>query len=104
MKTSTFTTVPPGGEAVAMAIKTCADTTTVQSIVVPDGISAFYISVATTDANVTFNGTDPTAGTGVHLIPHGAAPILILVAPPKTGIKAVSTASANAVISVTWLY
>lgn len=102
MKPSTFSVVPPGGEAVAMTIVTAADTSTVHTTTPPAGISAFYISVATTDANVTFNGSDPTAGTGVHLIPHGAAPLLILAVP--LSIKSVSTASANAVISITWLY
>lgn len=102
MKPSTFTTVPPGGEAVSRGLITPTTTSDIKTYTIPVGASAFYISVGTTDATMTFDGSDPTGGTGVLYIAKGTTQLILLGG--GTQIRAVSTASANAVISIFPVY
>lgn len=77
-------------------------TSDIKSAKAPVAAAAVLISTETTDARVTFDGTDPSAGTGSHKIPKDQAPVLLLLGQGVT-VKAVSTAAANSIVQLTWL-
>lgn len=82
-----------------------ADITTVSTHTPPAGTSAFLISVETTSARVTFDGTNPgTAGTAPsHVIPKDQMPQLFLMGAEGMSVKWVSTAAAVSLVQITWL-
>lgn len=67
---------------------------------VPAGCSAVMISVETTDARLSFDGTAPSSSVG-NVFPKGLAPVLLPIVP--VSVQAVSTASANAVVDIVYL-
>lgn len=65
------------------------------------GATAMVLSAKTTNARVTFDGTDPGAGVAPGLIVvAGAQPLLL---PFATDIEFVSEAAANSELNVLWL-
>lgn len=95
MKPSTH--IPISHERLASA----ADITTVSTATIPKGTSAVWISVETTNARVTFDGTNPGTG-GVapsNVIPKDSPPQLFTLGSGTT-IKYVSTAAAVSVMQL----
>lgn len=91
---------------------TSPDTATVKTLTPPSGsgaiggkggVSAFLITVETTSARVTFDGSDPSAASAPsHVIPTAQIPLLVLCGPGST-VKWVSTAGTSSVVQITWL-
>lgn len=85
-----------------------ADTSMVKTHTPPSGagiggVSAFLISVETTNARVTFDGTDPSAGSAPsHVWPKDQIPQLVLLGPGSV-VKWCSTLGAASVVQITWL-
>lgn len=80
---------------------TPADTTTVSTLTPPSGAVAALITVETTDARVTFDGSAPSQATPVgHVLKNGVSPVLV---PCADSIKWVSTAAAACRVNVLWL-
>lgn len=84
-----------------MVVLTCPDTTTVQAKTSPGNCSAFLLTVETNDARITFDGSDPSGGTGSHVYPKSQPPQLLLLG-PGTVVKAVA-ASGSSLVNITWL-
>ena len=80
---------------------TSTGTADVQTATVPTGTSAVMISVETTNARATFEGTAPDATHG-HVLVKDLEPVLIPVGVGAT-IKVASTAAANSVVGLTYL-
>lgn len=79
------------------------DVSTVQTLTPPKGTSAFQISVETTNARVTLDGTDPSAASAPsNVYPKDVAPQLVLCGSDCV-VKWVSTAAAASVVQITWL-
>ncbi len=84
----------------AHAQGTSPDTTTVIVIAPPNkGVHGCFITVDTTDARVTFDGSTPTGSNGL-LIKKDLAPIFIPIA---RRIQFVSSAVANSIVNVLWV-
>lgn len=67
------------------------------------GVSACLISVETTSARMTFDGSDPGAASAPsHVFPKDQLPQLYLLGPGSV-IKWCSTDAAASVVQVTWL-
>lgn len=74
----------------------------VKTITPPAGAHAVFISVETTNARATLDGSDPSVASAPSLvIPKDAAPLLVPAAPT---IKWVSTAAAASVLQACWLF
>lgn len=75
----------------------------VQTITPPDGTSACLITVETTNARATFDGTDPSAANAPsHVVIKDQNPLYVPIGQGAT-IKFCSTAAAAAVMQVTFL-
>lgn len=76
------------------------DTTTIRTITLTKNTSAILITVETTNARVTLDGSDPSAASAPSLVfPKDLAPVLVRVGPDAT-VKWVSTAAAASVVQV----
>jgi hypothetical protein len=64
------------------------------------GVRGFFISVETTDARVTFDGSTPSATNG-HLFYAGNPVAFVPVG--SQDVQVLSTASADAVVNITWV-
>lgn len=83
------------------ASATSSGTADKQTLVKPDRAVAMLVSVKTTDARVTFDGTDPGAGVAPGLVfKAGQQPYLVPFA--KT-IEFVADAAGNSEVNVLWL-
>lgn len=72
-----------------------------QTLTPPSDASACMVSVETTSARITFDGSTPAVGNG-HVFPTAQVPQTLLIGAGST-IKFISTAAANSVVNVTWL-
>lgn len=79
-----------------------ADTTTVSTLAAPAGAMACLITVETTDARMTFDGSAPSATNG-QVMKQGVALVFVPLADQVNGIKWTSTAAAVSTVNVTWL-
>lgn len=86
--------------AAAFQQQSSPDTTTDVTFTRPKGANACFITVETTAARITFDGSDPGAANG-HKWPIDAIPTLVLFRGPA--IRAASTAGTASLISITWL-
>jgi hypothetical protein len=73
----------------------------VQTATIPNGASAILVSVETTNARASFHGADPSDTVG-HVIVKDLEPVFIPVG-VGADIRVVSTASADAVVNITYL-
>lgn len=80
---------------------TSTGTGNVKTATIPTGTSAVLVSVETTNARVTFEGTAPDATHG-HVLVKDLEPVQINVGSGTT-IKFASTAAANSVVGLTYL-
>jgi len=94
----TFSLVPTASGGTAQATST--GTSDVKTLTPPAHASSVLITVETTAARVTFDGSAPASGNGI-VIPAGALPLLLPVGAGAT-IKVASTAGANSVVDVAW--
>lgn len=79
-----------------------ADTSTVSTLTAPAGAAGVILTVETTSARVTFDGTDPAAASAPsHVIPKDQLPLFLPIG-SGTVIKWVSTAAAVSVVQATW--
>ncbi len=78
---------------------TSTGTANVQTLTVPAGANAVLISVETTNARVTSDGTTPSATNGL-VYQKDASPVFV---PLAETIKFVSTAAANSVLNALWI-
>lgn len=79
------------------------DTSTVRTYTIPNRTSAILVTVETTAARITLDGTDPSAASAPSLIiPASAAPIMLLVGAGAT-LKHVSTSGAASVLQACYL-
>ena len=83
---------------------TSTGTANLQSLAIPTGARALLISVETTDARMTFDGSTPGTTNG-HVIKAGVNPFVIelggaAIAPV---VQFKSTAGANSIVDVTYL-
>lgn len=78
-----------------------ADTTTVSTLTAPGNAAGMLLTVETTNARMTFDGTDPHGGTGSHVIPKDQLPLFLPIG-NGTVVKWVSTASAVSTVNITW--
>lgn len=70
---------------------TAPDNATVKTHTLAKGTAAFFITVETTNARVTFDGSDPSVGSAPsHVIPKDQQPLYFPVAYPAV-VKWVST-------------
>lgn len=81
--------------------QTPTTTSDYKTFTVPNGASAILVSVATTNARISLDGSNPDATHG-HVFPKDVAPALIPVA-QGSAIVAASTAAASAVVDITYL-
>lgn len=79
--------------------KTSTGTADTQTATAPAFAVGCLLTVETTAARVTFDGSTPTSTNGL-VIPAGTTPIFI---PLGRTIKIRSTAAANSVVNVLWL-
>jgi hypothetical protein len=93
-----FTIVPTASGGTAQATST--GTADVKTITPPKGASSALITVETTSARMTFDGSTPSSGNGI-VVPTAALPLLIPVGVGCT-IKFAATAAANSVVDVAW--
>lgn len=104
MRPSTYTLLDKTGGTTPHERDSSPDTTTIKTLTPPRGCSAFKISVETTNARVTLDGSDPSAASAPsHVYPKDQPPILELLGSDRLVIKWVSTAAAASVVQVTWL-
>lgn len=83
------------------ASATSTGTANIQTLTPPAGAAGCYVTVSTTAARVTFDGTNPGAGAAPGLVlPAGFTGLL----PWAKTIKFASTAAANAEVNVLWLH
>lgn len=87
-------------KAASFSQQTPATTVDVKTFTPPAGAVACLITVETTDARISFHGVDPAATVG-HIVKVGQNPYYH---PAGTAFRAVSTAAANSIVNVTWLY
>lgn len=106
MKLSTYVPVSvaangsDNGPTTAHTRKSSPDATTVQTYALKPDTSAILLSVETTSARVTLDGSDPSAASAPSLVfPTGLFPGLIPVGPGTT-IKHVSTAGTASVLQI----
>ena len=96
MKPSSYTPNMQAGTAHQRG--SSSGTANVQTITLAGGTSAVYITVETTNARVTFDGSDPSAANAPSLvIPAAGLPVMFPVA-GGTVIKWVSTAAAASIL------
>jgi hypothetical protein len=79
--------------------KVSTGTGDVQTWTPPDTITHVLLSVETTDARITCDGSTPGASNG-HVLPKGAIPLYLPVG-RNSAIKVVSTAGTSAVLNIT---
>lgn len=79
---------------------TSTGTGDVKTLTSPQGTTAVLITVSTTPARVTFDGSTPSSGNG-NVIPVGTMPLLLTFRSGQP-IKFVSTAAAASTVDVTW--
>ena len=85
----------------ASAYVQVSTTSTVSTTAAPLSATGCLISIDTTDARLTFDGSTPSSSAG-HLVKAGQAyPWYV---PLGKTIKHISTTTAAAVLNVTWLY
>lgn len=80
---------------------TSASTTDVQTVSVPGGSSALWLSVEGANARITFHGADPSSTVG-HVYPSGITPVLIPIG-PGTSLRVASTTAAATIVDVTFV-
>lgn len=81
---------------------TSANSSDVQTATVPGGTSAIELAVETTNARVTLDGSDPSAGSAPSLVfPYGQVPIFRPWG-PGVFIKFCSTAGTASVVQLTY--
>lgn len=79
---------------------TSSDTSTVETITLGSETSAILVTVETTSARITLDGSDPSASSAPSMVVQkDSAPLYIPVG-PGTVVKFVSTASADSVVQV----
>ena len=83
--------------ALAAKTTTCNSTTS-QTIALPSASTGFLVSVATTDALCTFDGSAPTSTNGVTF-PKGLAPAFVPVGSGQT-LTFLATAAGNSIVNV----
>lgn len=72
----------------------------VKTVTMPNGTSAIDLAVETTNARMTFDGTDPSAASAPSLVfPFGQVPVFRPVGPGTT-IKFCSTAGTSSVLQL----
>lgn len=79
---------------------TSTNTTDYKTITKPVGANACFISVKTTAARLSFDGTNPDSATNCLYIPAGTAPVFF---PFATDIIFAADSAANSVLTVLWL-
>lgn len=70
-----------------------------KTLTAPDNATGVFMTVLTTDARVTFDGTTPTSSNGL-IVPDGGLPTFF---PLGRDIIFTSTAGANSVVDVLWI-
>lgn len=91
----------PFGMVPAVALRdTSPDSSTVKTLTLAKGTSAFYLTVETTDARVTFDGSDPSAASAPsHVIAKAQQPLYFPIAYPAV-VKWVSTDATSSVVQL----
>ena len=87
--------------AISQEEATSTGTGDVKTLTPPGDASAALISVETTAARMTFDGSTPAAANG-HVFPAAQVPQTVLIGAGSV-IKWISTAAANSIVNVTWL-
>lgn len=81
---------------------TPADQTTVKTLTAPAYAAGVIITVETTSARVTFDGSDPSAASAPsHVIAKDQLPLFLPIG-AGTVLKWISTANAASVVQATW--
>ncbi len=80
---------------------TSTGTADIKTITLPVGTSAILISVETTNARVTFDGTNPSASNG-QVFPFGQMPAYLPIGGGVV-VKFASTAAANSTVNISAL-
>lgn len=100
MKPSTYLPNLRNNTTTAHFRNTSPDTTTIRTITPGTMTSAVLITVETTNARVTFDGSDPSAASAPSIVfPKDSIPVLVPVGAGAV-IKWVSTAGTAAVVNV----
>ena len=80
---------------------TSTGTADVKDVVAPAGATAFLVTVATTSARMTVDGSAPSTTNGL-IIPLAAQPLLIPIGHPRTA-RFASAVAGTSVVDVLWL-
>lgn len=100
MKPSTYVPNAYGTVPTAHQRGSSATTVDVKTINLNGNTSAILVTVETTNARLTFDGTDPSAASAPsNVFPKDSLPVLVPVGPGAT-VKWVSTAAAASVVQV----
>lgn len=104
MKPATYSPVTKAGGTVAPTTAhkrdSSPDVSTVKTITLDANTSAILVTVETTSARVTLDGTDPSVASAPSTVfPKDSIPVLVPVGPDAT-VKWVSTAAAASVVQV----
>lgn len=86
---------------ISTATDTSPDASTVKTLTPPAGTTAMEITVETTNARMTLDGSTPTASNG-HVVQKDQNPWYVSVGTGAV-IKWLSTAGANSIVQVTYL-
>lgn len=101
MKPSTY--IPNKDSGTAHQRGSSPDTTTIRTITLQNNTSAVWITVETTNARITVDGSDPSAASAPStVVPKDSMPWLAPIGAAAV-IKWVSTAAAASVVQVTEL-
>lgn len=93
---------PSTHQARSTARDSSPDTSTIRSITAPGNASGCTITVETTSARMTFDGSDPSlASAPSHVFPAAQLPHFLPLG-SGTVIRWVSTAAAASIVQVTW--
>ena len=94
----------PTYDAIGFQQVTSTGTGDAHALTVPAGARAVLISVETTDARVTFDGSAPGATLG-HVVKAGVNPVVLPVGGSgiAPSVKFASTAAAASIVNVTYL-
>lgn len=91
---------PSTDRCLAHGRKVSTNSADVQTQTIPAGTSHITLSVETSDARVTFDGSDPSAvGAPSHVYPAGVAPIFLPLGQGST-IKHCCATGANSVLQI----
>lgn len=94
---------PSSGYIVGMERLSSTDSSTVVTATIPKSTSYVMVTVETTAARITLNGSDPSAGSAPsHVLQKDAGPVYLLVGSGGTTIKAVSTAGTASVVMLSY--